>query len=56
MAIIKPTKTTVLDTGLTVNELLLTENNPYKIVLPAKRTVPHIGVTLHNTNWTHLLV
>jgi len=53
MAILKPNKTTVLDTGLTVNEMLLTENNPYKIALPAKRTAsqPLIGVTLHNTNW-----
>jgi len=53
MAILKPKKTVTLDNGLTVNEFLLTENNPNRISLPAKRTAnqPLIGVTLHNTNW-----
>lgn len=53
MAILKPDKTTTLDTGLVVKEYLLTEHNPNKITLPAKRTAnqPLIGVTLHNTGW-----
>jgi N-acetylmuramoyl-L-alanine amidase CwlA len=53
MAILKPDKTTVLDTGLTVNEYFLTAHNPNKIALPSKRTASQqlIGVTLHNTGW-----
>jgi len=51
MAILKPDKTIALDTGLTVNEYLLTNHNPYKIDLPAKRTLPLIGVSVHNTEW-----
>jgi N-acetylmuramoyl-L-alanine amidase CwlA len=46
---LKPDKTYTLDTGLTVKEYFLTAHNPNKIVLPAKRTAPLIGVTLHNT-------
>jgi N-acetylmuramoyl-L-alanine amidase CwlA len=53
MNFLKPDKTMVLYGGLTVNQYFLTEHNPNKISLPAKRTAaqPLIGVTLHNTEW-----
>ena len=35
--------------GVTVNEYFLTDHNPNKISLPAKRSGSCIGVTLHNT-------
>jgi len=54
MAILKPDKTIVLDTGLTVHEYLLTNHNPNKISLPAKRTATLTGTTLHNTDWINV--
>ena len=36
--------------GVTVNEFLLTQHNPNKISLPAKRSKKLLGVTIHNTN------
>lgn len=36
--------------GVKVNRYLLTEHNPNKIDLPAKRKLGIIGVTIHNTN------
>jgi N-acetylmuramoyl-L-alanine amidase CwlA len=51
VAILKPDKTVVTDSGLKINEYLLTAHNGNKISLPSKRTAPLIGVTLHNTGW-----
>ncbi|MCX4355337.1 MAG: N-acetylmuramoyl-L-alanine amidase [Oscillospiraceae bacterium] len=53
MAILKPDKTVTTDSGLKVNEYLLTTHNPNKIDMPVKRSAsqPLIGVTLHNTEW-----
>jgi len=51
MAVLKPTKSQTLDNGLVIYEFLLNVNNPNKIAIPAKRTKPLIGVTLHNTGW-----
>ena len=36
--------------GVTVNEFLLTQHNPNKISLPAKRSKKLLGVTIHNTD------
>ena len=36
--------------GVTVNEYILSEHNPIKILLPYKRYKQLIGVTIHNTN------
>jgi hypothetical protein len=46
---LSPGKTTTLASGLIIKEYLLTAHNPNKITMPAKRTQPLIGVTLHNT-------
>lgn len=53
MAILKPDKTITTNSGLKINEYLLTTHNPNKISMPVKRTAnqPLIGVTIHNTEW-----
>ena len=38
------------ENGLKINEYFLTEHNPNRISLPSRRTLPLIGVTVHNTD------
>ena len=48
-----PDKTIILDNGLIINQLFVTEpqNNPNKLSIPYKRDINSIiGTTTHNTN------
>ena len=49
MAILKPKKVSNFN-GVTVNEYLLTENNPNKISMPTHKITNLIGITVHNTD------
>ena len=49
MAFLTPDKI-ITANGLTIKQYFITEHNPNKISLPAKRTKPLIGLTLHNTD------
>ena len=49
LAIIKPDNVYTAN-GVTVKQYFATAHNPNGISLPSKRTLPLIGVTVHNTN------
>ena len=53
MSFLIPDKTFDLN-GVKVNEYFLTNHDPNKISLPAKRVLPLAGVTIHNTPWINV--
>lgn len=50
MAILTPDRTFTCN-GVTVNEYLLTNNNPFHIDMPRNKMTDIVGVTIHNTDW-----
>ena len=53
MAYLTPQKITKIN-GVTVNEYLLTVNNPKKISMPTSKLTNIIGITVHNTDWINV--
>ncbi len=51
MAFLQPDKTSTLN-GLIVKEYLLTNHNPYNIIMPSiQLPKTPLGITIHNTDW-----
>lgn len=50
MAILTPDRVFTCN-GVTINEYLLTTNNPFHIDMPTSKMNDVIGVTIHNTDW-----